>query len=256
MNRTLAAVVLSLLAVTAGCKRPEKGPEAPSAARPSGAAAPPTAAAPEAPPSEVLAFQAAWGAPPPVRRAMAGASRRGAEAIYTDGKLVPLGGDLYAFVSTGELSDAAHVDAGVLSIHYLRQTANGLERTGAWPEFLSDGSMGQPPTWVARTDLLPAPAILTTGGGVWQGYACTWSHLVELAPNGPVLRTGVVPMSYDNSGAAMDEKDAETMEGEVVPGVRGRSFVVRYAGDRKAEVTYDLAGATYVAATRPDLLTC
>ena len=46
------------------------------------------------------------------------------------------------------------------------------------------------------------------------------------------------------------------MKATITPGEKGRSFVVRYTGDRKADVTYALTGAKYVATTKPDLLTC
>ena len=254
MTRFPTIAVLSLLAATAGCKRPETPPKAPPVAPPS-ASAPAIVAAPTPQMLEQQAFQAAWGAPPPVRRTMPDASRMGAAMIYGGGDLVPLGEDRYAFISPGKLSDASHVDSAALSIHYLKRTAAGFTRTGAWPEFLADGTTGEPPTWKVRADLTAAPAILTEAGGVWQGYACTWSHLIELAPEGPVLRTDLIPVDYDSSGAKGDE-GAEHMEGSIMAGQKGRSFVVRYTGDRRTTVTYSLSGAKYEPATKPDLLTC
>ncbi|QTC91012.1 hypothetical protein [Brevundimonas goettingensis] len=254
MNRLLAIAALSLLAATASCKRLEKADKAPPAAAP--AAAPEVTEALDARTLEGLGFKAAWGAPAPVRRLMPGASRNGAEVIYADGKLVSLGGDQFAFVSQGKLSDAAHIDAGALSIHYLKRTGTGFERLGAWPEFRVDGTFGAPPEWTLRTDLTPAPALLTEAGGVWQGYACSWSGLIELTPEKPVVRVESFPVAYDDSGAKMDERDARAMQATVLPGDKGRSFVVRYAGDRKAEVTYALFGDRYAPTTKPDLLTC
>lgn len=254
MTPLVPIAVLSLLAATAGCKRPENPPEATTVATPA-ALAPKATGAPDAQTLEERAFRAAWGAPAPMRRTLAGASRAGAEMIYAGGQLIALGGDRYAFVSPGKLSDAAHVDSAALSIHYLKRTPAGFERTGAWPEFLADGTTGEPPTWTVRADLTSAPALLTEAGGVWQGYACTWSHLIELAPDGPVLRTETVPVGYDSSGAK-GEEGAEHMDGAVGPGEKDRNFVVRYTGDRRASVIYALSGGKYVPTTKPDLLTC
>ena len=237
--------VLCLLAATAGCKGPDTASVAPAIAE---VAQPQT--------MEERAFLAAWGAPPPVRQTIPDASRTGAEMIYAGGELVSLGDDRYAFVSPGKLSDAAHVDPAALSIHYLERTASGFTRTGAWPGFLADGTTGEPPTWTVRTDLTGAPALLTEAAGVWQGYACTWSHLIELTTDGPVLRTDVIPVGYDSSAAKVDSRDAERMEGVVHPDKEGRSFIVRYTGDRRMDVTYAWSGAKYEPTTKPDLLTC
>lgn len=154
------------------------------------------------------------------------------------------------------MEDAAHVDSGALAIHYLKRTPTGFERTGAWPEFVWDGSFGNAPSWEPRTDLTTEPALLMTGGGVWQGYSCQWTSLIELAPQGPVIRTDSFPTGYSNGGAVLDPKDEENMTATVAAGQKGRSFVVRYSGDRSANVTYSLKAGRFVAGSEPDLLTC
>lgn len=259
MTRPVLVPVVALLAVTAGC-RPQDTPEplksgSQSASTPDPVPSPVIVPGPESAAPELQAFQAAWGAPPPLRRAAPYTGRTNVEFIYEGGSLVPLGGDRYALVSTGRRNFASHADTAALSIHYLRRTATGFERTGAWPEFLADGTTGEPPTWTVRADLTAAPALLTEAGGVWQGYACTWSHLIELAPEGPVLRTDSIPVGYDSSGAKGDE-GAELMDGVVRPGAKGRSFVIRYTGDRRTDVTYTLSGTKYEPTIKPDLLTC
>ncbi len=259
MTRSVLVAVVALLTMTAGC-RPQDTPEtwkpgSQSASTPVPVPSPVIVPAPQSADPESQAFQVAWGAPPPLRRAAPYTGRTNVEFLYEGGSLVPLGGDRYAFVSTGKRNFASHADTAALSIHYLRRTANGFERTGAWPEFLADGTTGEPPTWTVRSDLTPAPAILTEANGVWQGYACTWSRLIELAPEGPVLRTDLIPIGYDSSGAKGDA-GADRMDGVVHPGAKGRSFVVRYTGDRRTDVTYALTGAEYEPTRKPDLLTC
>lgn len=254
MTRLLSIAVLSLLAVMAGCKKPEKAPETPPAV-PTAAEAPAITEALDPKTLERLAFQAAWGAPPPVTHASTHKDVGEVRITYGGGKLTALGGDRYAFISEGKGGEA-HVDAGALAIHYLKRTDTGFERIGAWPEFELGGTFGAPPQWTLRTDLTPAPALLTESGGTWQGYTCAWSDVIELTPEGPVARAEGIPVSYDDSGAAMDEKDAKAITGAVASGDKGRSFVVRYTGDRRTDVRYVLSGAKYVAATKPDLLTC
>ena len=255
MTRFLPIAALSILAATAACQRREDAPKPAPAPAPAVAAAAPAVEHLDQKTLETMAFRAAWGAPPPVTHASSTKDTGNVSITYAAGKLTPLGGDRYAFISDGKGGES-HVEGGALAIHYLKRTATGFERIGAWPEFLLDGTFGAPPEWTVRTDLTAAPAILTDSGGTWQGYTCTWSNVIELAPDGPVIRADTIPVGYDSSGAAVDAKDAEEMEATIAPGEKGRSFVVRYTGDRKADVTYALSGAKYVATTKPDLLTC
>ncbi|CAN5404452.1 hypothetical protein BH10PSE1_BH10PSE1_35210 [soil metagenome] len=258
MNRTAPLLALSILAIVAGCRQPEKPEERPAA---------PVAAVPNAPEpavpavdianpaTEAEAFHAAWNATAPLHRKVddKGSSRA---LVYRAAKLIALGGDRYALISSGDLEDAAHVDAGALAIHYLKRTPTGFERTGSWPEFVWDGSFGNAPLWEPRTDITADPAILMTGGGTWQGYTCEWTSLIELTPQAPVMRTESFPTGYDSGGATMDPKDARTMTATVVPDQKGRSFIVRYSGARTASVPYALTGNRYVTTAKPDLLTC
>lgn len=254
MNRFLLLAALSSLAATAACQ--PQNAEQETAPAPAPVVAPTVATETLDPKTlEALAFRAAWDAPPPVRRKVTSPFIGPTEIIYATGKLVPLGGDHFALISDGKGGDA-HVDSGVLAIHYLTRTATGFTRTGAWPEFTYGGTFGAPPQWSVRTDLTAAPALLTSGGGTWQGYTCVSSDVIELAPDKPVMRADGIPTHYDSSGAAFDEKDAREMDGALAAAEKGRSFQVRYSGDRTATVTYTLSGDKYVATSKPDLLTC
>lgn len=166
---------------------------------------------------------------------------------------MPLGGERFALVSEGQGGDG-HVSAGSLAIHYLTRTPTGFTKTGAWPNIVDGGTFGNPPQWLIRTDLTPSPALVTEAGGTWQGYSCSWSDVVELTPERPILRTDGIPVAYDDSGAKED--GAEDMEGALTPDIKGQSFSVRYSGDRTAIVRYALRGQRYEATTSPDLLTC
>ncbi len=245
--RLAARSAFCILALLAACQKPTEQVEDSVVAAP---AAPATEAAA---PSEAAAFQAAWGSAAPVTWRAPDAGADDEAMTYSKATLVPLGGDRFALVSEGQGGES-HASDGSLAIHYLTRTPAGFTRTGAWPNIVAGGTFGAPPQWAIRTDLTPAPALVTTAGGTWQGYSCSSSDLIELTPERPILRTDGIPVSYDDSGAKED--GAEAMEGELAPDMKGRSFSVRYTGDRTVTVRYALRGQRYEATTSPDLLTC
>lgn len=201
---------------------------------------------------EAQAFEAAWGSrTPPLMKATVETGDEG--FTYREGSLIHLGDDRFALVSSGHGGEA-HVNSGALAIHYLTRTADGFERTGAWPNFVIGGSFGNPPEWTMRSDLTPSPALVATGGGTWQGYSCAMTDLVELTPEKPVLRAERVSTRYDSTGALEDA--GETVHGELAPGEKGQSFRVRYTGSKSAEVIYRRSGETYAATSRPDVPSC
>lgn len=200
-----------------------------------------------------LAFRAAWGAPPPIERNET-IDGQAEHRTYRSGKLVPLDGDRFAFISKGQGGEG-HVSAGSLSIHYLKRTANGFERVGSWPAFLISGTWGSPPEWKIRTDLTPSPTLIAEGGGTWQGYTCSWAHVVELTPQRPVIRIDQIGISYSDGGAREDGS-SEGMEGVLLPGQKGKTMRVRYTGDVDATVTYAKVGEVYDPVNLPELPGC
>jgi len=203
---------------------------------------------------QALAFRTAWGAPPPVKRLESDEGpEEGEERTYDGGTLVRLEGDRYAFVSEGHGGEG-HVNAGSLSIHYLRRTGDAFSVVGAWPAILVSGTWGNPPEWKIRTDLTPAPTLVAEAGGTWQGYSCTWAHVIELTRDRPVIRIDQIPMTYSDGGAR--EEKAQSMEGALIPGQKGRTIQVRYSGDVRTTVTYAKTGDVYDPVKPPKLLTC
>lgn len=246
----VAISAISAVALLAACQRPAEPAEGPAAPP----VAPPTASqAVVAAPSETDAFQAAWGSASPVTYRAPDAGTDDEAMTYASGTLVPLGEDRFALVSEGQGGDS-HVSIGALAVHYLIRTPTGFTRTGAWPNIIDGGTFGAPPQWTVRTDLTPAPALITTAGGTWQGYSCTSSALLELTPDRPILRTSGIPVGYDDSGAK--GAGAQEMEGKLTPDIKGQSFTVRYTGDSTATVHYILRGQRYEATASPDLPTC
>lgn len=241
-------------ALLAACQQPAERAEGPAAADATRAASASVDATPdESAASEAAAFQAAWGSPAPVTWRAPDAKPDDEAMTYSKGTLVPLGDDRFALVSEGQGGES-HVSAGALAVHYLTRTPAGFTRVGAWPDIVQGGTFGSPPQWTIRADLTPSPALVTEAGGVWQGYSCSWSDVVELTPDRPILRTDAIPVAYDDSGAK--ETGAQDMEGALTPDIKGQSFSVRYSGDRNLMVRYALRGQRYEATTSPDLPTC
>lgn len=246
MTRTRLALLTSLV-VLAACQRPAE-PAEPASSAP---AAPAAVPAPE--PDAAAAFRAAWGAAAPATWRAPEAGPDAEARRFTQGRLIPLGGDRFALVSEGQGGDG-HVSAGALAIHYLTRTAAGFTRAAGAPLIIEGGTFGAPPQWSLRTDLTPSPAVVTEAGGTWQGYSCSWSDVVELTPQGPVLRADAIPVGYSSGGADPDKP--QEVEGALTADVKGRSFAVRYSGDRTATVRYALAGDRYAPTTTPDLPSC
>lgn len=253
-----AVVSLAVLALAA-CQRPAEDKAAETAPAPTAAPAATPATLPavdvNSPEQLGLAFRAAWDRPPPVTSAVPGEDD-GGSFTYESGKLTPLAGDRYAFISKGT-GEGGHVSPGALAIHYLQRTPDGFRRVDADPLVLVSGTFGNAPDWSIRTGLLPNPAVVAESGGTWQGYTCSGATVVELAPERPVQRTGYVRLFYTNDGA-VEGPQAKTMEGRLVPGTPGRDFAVQYSGASRARVTWRLgADGTYKPIDEPaDLPWC
>lgn len=246
------AVVACLVA--SACDRHEDPPAtvavAPAAVAP--AIAPPPVATLSPEQLTALAFRAAWGGPPPIERTETHEGQTDTRT-YRSGRLVPLGGSRFALISGGQGGEG-HVNAGSIAVHYLTRVGEDFERVGSWPGLLVSGTWGQPPEWSVRTDLMPAPTLVIEAGGTWQGYTCTWAHLVELTPARPVVRVDQINTGYDSGGALGDA--GESVEGRILSGRKGETFRVRYTGDRTATVTYAKVGDEYDPVDLPELPGC
>lgn len=237
------------------CDRQEETPVAEALTSPESVAV--VASPPEAPKLSqeeltALAFRAAWGGPPPIERTETHDGQTDVRT-YRSGKLVDLGGGAFAFISSGQGGDG-HVHAGSISIHYLNFADGGFHRTGGWPGFLVSGTWGQPPEWSIRTDLTSSPMLVVEAGGTWQGYTCTWAHLVELTASRPIIRIDQINTGYGSGGALGDA--GESVEGQILPGRKGETIRVRYTGDRTALVTYARVGEVYDPVDLPELPGC
>jgi hypothetical protein len=244
-----------LLLVSCDRSPKPKAPADPAAAKARPAAAVVTPTTDPLTPDQLtaLAFRTAWGGPPPIEREE-GTGNQTDTRTYRSGRLIALEGGRYALISDGQGGEG-HVSSGSLSIHYLQRTGDSFTRIGSWPEFLVSGTWGASPEWKIRTDLTPSPTLVAEAGGTWQGYTCSWAHVIELTPDKPVVRIDQIPTSYSDGGAR-EEGKTKSMEGVLIPGQKGKSIRVRYTGDVDATVVYAKVGESYDPVNLPDLLSC
>lgn len=167
--------------------------------------------------------------------------------------LIPLPDDRKALVSTGESDCTGHACSGVNAVHYLRRDETGRYAVdGTWLDVGANGTWGNPAQrWGWTGVITDNPVLYTEGGGVWQGYVCSFAALTELAADGPA-EIARIPVHYSNSGAA--DAGVVTLTGTITTAEQGRAFTVRYAGSsqfdeiyvRGADGKYRLQGETEV----------
>ena len=207
-----------------------------------------------------LAFRAAWEAAAPVTASDPRASDedddRWPEPVegsfeFREGRVVQLGTNLYALISSGHVEGAGAATPGALAIHYLRRVEDGFLRVEVPPMFIAGGSSGAPPSFDLRSDLMPAPTVVIESGSTSQGETCVITHLVELTPSHPVQRTLDIPTARETAD------DEGEWTGELQPGRRGRDFAVQYSGASDARATFVLTDiGTYRGAGVPRLPGC
>lgn len=210
--------------------------------------------------ANALAFQAAWEAAAPVTASDPRASDedddRWPEPVegsfeFREGRVVQLGTNLYALISSGHVEGAGHATPGALAIHYLRREGEGFLRVEVPPMFIAGGSSGAPPTFEIRTDLMPAPTVVIESGFTNQGETCVVTDLVELTPSHPVQRALDIPTARETQDG--EDAWASTLE----PGRRGRDFAVQYSGASDARADFVLTDiGTYRGAGVPRLPGC
>lgn len=172
--------------------------------------------------------------------------------------LIPLSGGKTALVSTGASECTGHVCGGLNSVHYLQPssgksaTASRYAVAGEWMDVGASGTFGNPALRWGWTDAIAnAPVLYTEGGGVWQGYACSYAVLTELTPAGPV-EIASIPVHYSDGGAK--ETGASAYDGTITSSVKNQSFTVTYTGSktiteqyrRNENGTYELKGKTKI----------
>lgn len=176
---------------------------------------------------------------------------------YSGGKLQRNGTDGLILIAPASHKDSYPVNMGALGIFYLVERNGALAAKGQWPDFVGGSIMGNPPEWEIRTDLTDFPVIVSTAGGVWQGYMCQSTSLTELRPEGPVQIADFSSV-YSDSGAKADGEPAIDLEGKIGTIVRNREFEVNFEGSRSFVQRY-VRGADGTYTRQPgseDVPTC
>ena len=152
-----------------------------------------------------------------------------------------------ALIAPGEVVDAAHVSAGKMGVVYLRRTPRGFAVTKRFVPAMQTGSFGALESWRVSRAYGPLPVVTVSGGGTWQGYTCSVTTLLELAPDKP-RELVTVPLHYDDGGAVTEGKKATAIDGKFARIVPGKSFDVIYSGTKHFTERYVRRGDAYVLA--------
>ncbi|MBB5686135.1 hypothetical protein [Sphingobium boeckii] len=140
-----------------------------------------------------------------------------------------------------------HACSGLLAVHYLTETPEGMKVTKGWTDAIPGSEYGAPPQWTVRTDLMSAPVVQTVSNGMGQGITCSIARLTELLPDGPKLRADLVPLAYSDEGAIVDDTKPNTVDAAIAPADRDRDFVVKYKGSVTRDVIWSRQGEAFVA---------
>jgi uncharacterized caspase-like protein len=149
--------------------------------------------------------------------------------------------DYIALVSKGTNKEDAHVAAGRISAHYIKDG----EVIGTWQDLAYGNGFGMPPDYSLRTGLLNYPTMMVKAGWTGQGFTVGKEDIIEITPDGPVFRASVTTLE-DTTGSVYDEMKPCVLEGKIKPSrSNADSFQVDYkfTSDIKGEdrlVTYTL----------------
>lgn len=153
---------------------------------------------------------------------------------------IPLSDARVALVSTGANECTAQACTGLNAVHYLTHDVGAprypFKLEGEWLDVgAAGGGIGNPATrWGWTRAIADSPVLYTESGGVWQGRACSYVHLTELTPSGPV-DIARFPISF--SDASIEGGDPG-VEGVIATADKGRSFTVSYTGSASFNETY------------------
>jgi hypothetical protein len=203
-----------------------------------------SSAAPAAADQAAAAFHAAFGKGDAVVLKKQGPLKETVK--YTPGDVVqtPFGPVL---LSPGEVADASHASAGKLAIVYLKPSATGFDVAKRFVPAAEIGSFGKLVDFSVSRSFGDFPVVTVNGAGNWQGYSCSATSLIELAPEGPRLMA-TVPMTYDDSGAAGGKRPTQ-INGRIENIKPGKSFDVVYFGSNEFTERYVRQASAYVLAS-------
>jgi hypothetical protein len=206
-----------------------------------------TAPAIAAPAEMDKAFSAAFGHTAPYTATPPGVSKNSGKpanpVIYTPSGLVDVAPGIVALISKGKPScDSC---SGTLAIHYLKRSGHEYSLLNAWP--MIGGATGQAVNWTARPDLEGGPAILATHDEIGPDCHQTYSQIIALTPDKPEVRANLLMAVHYDPGPDPDHSPPYQAKAKILPGERGKSFALQYAGTWKLHVDYQRKGDVYAA---------
>lgn len=204
----------------------------------------PVAAAPAA---MDKAFSAAFGHAAPFAATASPDGKKPVSFTYAPAGLVDVAPGTVALISKGKASCANC--AGAVAIHYLKRSGGSFTLMKAWPAIGIAGPDGQV-TWTQRPDLEGGPAILVSHSEVSSDCNQSYSQLIALTPDKPVLRANLLTAVHYDPGPEPDHSPAYQAKAKILPGERGKSFALEYAGTWKLHVDYQRKGDVFVAKQR------
>jgi hypothetical protein len=193
------------------------------------------------------AFAAAFGHAAPVTAMAAPNGKKPAQFTYTPAGLVDVAPGTVALISKGKA--ACDGCAGVLAIHYLKRSSGAFSLVKAWPAIGIAGAGGQV-TYAARPDLEGGPAILASHDEAGPDCRQSYGQLIALTPDQPVLRANLLTAVHYDPGPDPDHSPAYQAKAKILPGEKGKSFALEYAGTWKLHVDYQRKGDVFVAKQR------
>jgi hypothetical protein len=206
-----------------------------------------TAPAIAAPAEMDKAFSAAFGHAAPFTVTPSGGPKNSGKpanpVIYTPSGLVDVAPGIVALISKGKPScDSC---SGTLAVHYLKRGGHDYALVKDWP--MIGGATGQTVTWTPRPDLEGGPAILATHDESGPDCHQTYSQLIALTPDKPVVRANLLTAVHYDPGPDPDHSPPYQAKAKILPGERGKSFALEYAGTWKLHVDYLRKGDVYAA---------
>ncbi len=162
---------------------------------------------------------------------------------YTPSGLVDVAPGVVALISKGK--GACDTCSGTLAIHYLRRSGKDYSLIKAWPAI--GGATGQSVSWTLRPDLEGGPAILASHDEGGPDCQQTYSQIIALTPDKPVVRANLLMAVHYDPGPDPDHSPPYHARAKLLPGERGKSFALEYAGTWKLHVDYQRKGDVYAA---------
>ena len=189
------------------------------------------------------AFTVAFGSNGPVTMRL-GDSETEEDVKFTPGHLVwaSFGPVL---LSEGQVQNAGHVSSGKIAAHYLKPAGASFQVIKRFIPAVETGSMGQVSEWDVSPKFGAYPVVYVEGGGTWQGYTCSVTTLLELAPVKPIELVSI-PTYYSDSGALVEGGKTTEIEGKITNIINHQSFDVAYSGSAKFTEHYVRRGNAYV----------